>query len=64
MKLIQAFASKFIDTRSELDRLAADRNLQIVGCGNAWMVLDTDCQIVAQGRDPVSALTGAMFGGR
>jgi hypothetical protein len=54
---------KCFDSRSELQSIANDRNLMLVGCATSWMVLTADGCILSTGTSSMSALTDAIFGG-
>lgn len=53
---------KCFDNRSDLQRIANDRNITLVGHGLDWMAFDADGCVLATGSHPVTTLSSAIFG--
>jgi hypothetical protein len=50
--------------RTELEQLAADRNLFLTGYATDWTVYNASGQCMGLGRSPVAAMSRAIFGAR
>lgn len=57
------FIRKCFDTRTELQKLAHDRNLTLIGCDSNWMVMDANGCILSTSTTATAALSNAIFSG-
>jgi hypothetical protein len=55
------FIRKCFDTRTELQIMANDRNLILVGFGDIWTVCNADGKILATASTQVDAIVKAIF---
>jgi len=55
---------KCFDSRTELQKMANDRNLILVGFGGIWTICNADGKILATANNQVDAITQAIFGAK